>query len=188
MKLRLLIGLAALSLAQPALAAPAKKSAEERAAEAAGAAAAAGGDAERQINAIRVLDDDPEGPMLNAVIVYNPNAAEEAEDKASTGLLGGRTVLIKDNIETKDFPTTGGSLALEGNITGRDAPVVARVRAEGGVILGKTNLSEWANIRGSRSSSGWSGVGGQTRNPHALDRTPCGSSSGSGAAVAAGKD
>ena len=185
-----LMALLAVAFGQPALAAPGKphKAAREaaRAAEEAGAAAAAGGDAERQINAIRVLDDDPAGPMLNAVIVYNPNAAEEAEGKAGTGLLRGRTVLIKDNIETKDFPTTAGSLALAGSMAGRDAPVVARVRGEGGVILGKTNLSEWANIRGSRSSSGWSGVGGQTRNPHAIDRTPCGSSSGSGAAVAAG--
>ncbi|MFN3515991.1 MAG: amidase [Novosphingobium sp.] len=181
-----LVALIALGLCQPALAAPKKKSAAEHAAAIAGATAAASGDAERQIKAIQALDDDPAGPMLNAVIVYNPNAADEAAAKANTGLLGGRTVLVKDNIETKDFPTTAGSLALEGNMTGRDAPVVARVRAQGGVILGKTNLSEWANIRGSRSSSGWSAIGGQTRNPHAIDRTPCGSSSGSGAAVAAG--
>lgn len=132
------------------------------------------------------LDDAATGPRLNAVIVYNPKAALEAAAKARTGLLRGRTVLVKDNIETREFPTTAGSLALAGNVTGRDAPVVARVRTEGGVVLGKTNLSEWANIRGNRSSSGWSGVGGQTRNPHATDRTPCGSSSGSGAAVAAG--
>src|SRR5690606_16221726 len=81
---------------------------------------------------------------------------------------------------------TAGSLALAGNVTHRDAPLVARLRAAGAVILGKTNLSEWANIRSSHSISGWSAVGGQTRNPHALDRNPCGSSSGSGAAVAAG--
>jgi amidase len=138
------------------------------------------------IAAIQRLDDDPAGPQLNAVIAYNPDAAVEAGRLASTGLLKGRTVLVKDNVETREFPTTAGSLALDGNATGRDAPIVARVRTAGGVILGKTNLSEWANIRGSRSSSGWSAVGGQTKNPHAIDRSPCGSSSGSGAAVAAG--
>jgi amidase len=135
-------------------------------------------------NIIR-LDDAASGPRLNAVIVYNPKAPAEARAKAQTGLLRGRTVLIKDNIETREWPTTAGSLALADNRTGRDAPLVARLRAEGGVVLGKTNLSEWANIRGNRSSSGWSAVGGQTRNPHAIDRSPCGSSSGSGSAVAA---
>jgi amidase len=94
-------------------------------------------------------------------------------------------VLIKDNIETREMPTTAGSLALLGNNTGRDAPLVARLRDAGMIILGKTNLSEWANFRSSRSSSGWSAVGGQTRNPYALNRSPCGSSSGSAAAVAA---
>ncbi len=145
-----------------------------------------GADAKRRIAAIKALDDAPGGPRLNAVIVYDPAAADKARSKGGVGLLAGRTVLVKDNIETADFPTTAGSLALAGNATGRDAPIVARVRAAGGVILGKTNLSEWANIRGNRSSSGWSGVGGQTRNPHAIDRSPCGSSSGSGAAIAAG--
>jgi amidase len=96
-------------------------------------------------------------------------------------------ILIKDNIEAKGaLPTTAGSLALKDNITGRDAPLVARLRAAGAVIVGKTNLSEWANIRASDSISGWSAVGGQTRNPHALDRNGCGSSTGSGVAVAAG--
>ncbi|RZJ81805.1 MAG: amidase, partial [Brevundimonas sp.] len=95
-------------------------------------------------------------------------------------------ILLKDNIETADMPTTAGSLALVANAPGRDAPLVARLRAAGAVILGKTNLSEWANIRSSHSTSGWSAVGGLTRNPHALDRNTCGSSSGSGAAVAAG--
>jgi amidase len=93
---------------------------------------------------------------------------------------------VKDNIETREWPTTAGSLALADNATGRDAPLIARLRAAGGVVLGKTNLSEWANIRSTRSISGWSAVGGQTRNPWALDRNACGSSSGSGAAVAAG--
>jgi amidase len=96
-------------------------------------------------------------------------------------------VLIKDNIEAAGpLPTTAGSLALANNVTNRDAPLVARLRAAGAVILGKTNLSEWANIRSTHSISGWSAVGGQTHNPWALDRNPCGSSSGSGAAVAAG--
>ncbi|WP_309751848.1 amidase [Novosphingobium sp.] len=139
-----------------------------------------------QVQAIQSLDDDPKGPQLDAVIVYNPNAAYEAALLAHTGRLQGKTVLIKDNVETRDFPTTAGSLALANNSTGRDAPLVIRIRADGGVILGKTNLSEWANIRSPMSSSGWSGVGGQTRNPYATDRSACGSSSGSGAAVAAG--
>jgi amidase len=96
-------------------------------------------------------------------------------------------VLIKDNIESAGpLPTTAGSLALTNDITNRDAPLVARLRSAGAVILGKTNLSEWANIRSNHSISGWSAVGGQTHNPYALDRNPCGSSSGSGAAVAAG--
>ena len=94
---------------------------------------------------------------------------------------------MKDNIEVAGpLPTTAGSLALIANVTGRDAPLVARLRGAGAVILGKANLSEWANIRSSDSISGWSAVGGQTRNPFALDRNTCGSSSGSGAAVAAG--
>ncbi|HVR90804.1 MAG TPA: amidase [Novosphingobium sp.] len=131
---------------------------------------------------------DDHGPMLNAVIAINPDALRQArEAEGKFGPLAGKAVLIKDNIETADrMPTTAGSLALKDNITGRDAPLVARLRNAGVVILGKTNLSEWANIRSTRSSSGWSAVGGQTKNPHALDRTPCGSSSGSGAAVATG--
>ena len=96
-------------------------------------------------------------------------------------------ILIKDNIETAGpLPTTAGSLALANNVTGRDAPLVARLRAAGAVIVGKANLSEWANIRSSDSISGWSAVGGQMRNPYALDRNPCGSSSGSAVAVASG--
>ncbi len=131
---------------------------------------------------------DDHGPQLNAVIAVNPAALRLAQAaSAMTGPLAGKAVLVKDNIETADaMATTAGSLALKDNITGRDAPLVARIRSAGVVILGKTNLSEWANIRSSRSSSGWSAVGGQTKNPHALDRSPCGSSSGSGAAVAAG--
>lgn len=169
-----LLALAALPLSQPAHSASgANKDLPPAAA------------AMRHIAAIVRLDDSPAGPRLNAVIVYNPKAAIEARAKAQTGLLRGRTVLVKDNIETREWPTTAGSLALADNRTGRDAPLVSRLRTEGGVVLGKTNLSEWANIRGDRSSSGWSAVGGQTKNPHAIDRNPCGSSSGSGAAIAA---
>lgn len=136
----------------------------------------------------RIAAIDDSGPVLNAVIALNPEAeAQEALARKHKGPLAGRVVLIKDNIETRDpMPTTAGSLALKDNMTGRDAPLVAKLRASGVVILGKTNLSEWANIRSEHSVSGWSAVGGQTRNPHALDRSPCGSSSGSGAAIAAG--
>src|SRR5437868_13263963 len=129
-------------------------------------------------------------PQLHSVIAVDPTAIDQARrvDTARIpGALAGQPVLIKDNIETAGpLPTTAGSLALANNVTNRDAPLVARLRAAGAVILGKTNLSEWANIRSSHSISGWSAVGGQTRNPWALDRNPCGSSSGSGAAVAAG--
>jgi amidase len=123
--------------------------------------------------------------LLNSVLAIAPNLPEQALIAADRPLHG-LPVLLKDNIETADMPTTAGSLALVNNAPGRDAPLVARLRAEGAVILGKTNLSEWANIRSSNSTSGWSAVGGLTRNPHALDRNTCGSSSGSGAAVAAG--
>ena len=186
---RLLISLTlSLALAQPALAKdrkpkPKPNPAAEQSAAAANAASAA---AMRNLDAITRLDDTPGGPQLNAVIVFNPAAAAEAARLSATGRLKGRTVLVKDNVETKEWATTAGSLALKDDTTGRDAPLVARIRADGGVILGKTNLSEWANIRSNASSSGWSGVGGQTKNPHAIDRNPCGSSSGSGSAVAAG--
>ncbi|MBC7159535.1 MAG: amidase [Porphyrobacter sp.] len=151
--------------------------------EPAGASPAAA--AAAQLARIAAIDDA--GPRLYAVIATNPQAPAQALTAAAAGLpLAGRTVLVKDNIETREWPTTAGSLALADNRTGRDAPLIARLRAAGGVVLGKTNLSEWANIRSSRSSSGWSAVGGQTKNPHATDRNPCGSSSGSGAAVAAG--
>jgi amidase len=132
-------------------------------------------------------------PRLRAVIAVNPNAMAIAKaldaDRAAhkpMGPLAGIPILIKDNIESADpIPTTAGSLALKDNQNGRDAPLVARMRAAGAIILGKTNLSEWANFRSSRSLSGWSGTGGQARNPYALDRSPCGSSSGSGSAAAA---
>jgi amidase len=130
-------------------------------------------------------------PQTRAVIAVEPNALDEARaldrQRRARGPLYGMPILIKDNIETKGgLPTTAGSLALKDNITGRDAPLVARLRAAGAVIVGKTNLSEWANFRDGDSISGWSAVGGQTRNPHALDRNGCGSSTGSGVAVAAG--
>jgi amidase len=128
-------------------------------------------------------------PQLHSVIAVDPTAIDQARvvDRAHlTGPLAGQPVLIKDNIEAAGpLPTTAGSLALASNVTGRDAPLVARLRAAGAVIVGKTNLSEWANIRSNNSISGWSAVGGQVHNPWALDRNPCGSSSGSGAAIAA---
>ncbi len=134
-------------------------------------------------------------PQLKAVIAVNPDARAQAlsadslrmRGKGPFGPLFGMPILIKDNIETLDpMATTAGSLALAGNISGRDAPVIARLRAAGVVILGKANLSEWANIRSDDSLSGWSAVGGQARNPYDLARSTCGSSAGSGAAVAAG--
>lgn len=137
------------------------------------------------------LDRGPRG--LHSIIALNPNALAEAraldaERKAGhvRGPLHGVPVLIKDNIESADpIATTAGSLALKDNITGRDSPSVARLRAAGAIILGKTNLSEWANIRSTHSTSGWSAVGGLVHNPYAWDRNSCGSSSGTGAAIAA---
>jgi amidase len=129
-------------------------------------------------------------PQLHSVLAIDPTAIDQARKVDQSGIKGplaGQPVLIKDNIEAAGpLPTTAGSLALVNNVTNRDAPLVARLRAAGAIIVGKTNLSEWANIRSTHSISGWSAVGGQTHNPWALDRNPCGSSSGSGAAVAAG--
>lgn len=141
----------------------------------------------------RIDQLDRQGPQLQAIIALNPNALEQAREldreRQATGPRGplhGIPILIKDNIESADpLPTTAGSLALANNLTRRDAPIVANLRSAGAIILGKANLSEWANYRSTRSVSGWSGVGGLTKNPHVLDRTPCGSSSGSGAAAAA---
>jgi len=141
----------------------------------------------------RVDAIDRSGPTLRSVLEVNPDAAaiaaeldDERRRTGSRGPLHGIPVLLKDNVDTGDrMTTTAGSLALEGHQAPRDAFLVARLRAAGAVVLGKTNLSEWANARSTRSSSGWSSRGGQTRNPYALDRNPCGSSSGSGVAVAA---
>jgi len=137
-----------------------------------------------QVERIKAHNDGPDG--LNAVITYSYTAGFKAREMSDVGILRGRTVLVKDNIETEEFPTTAGSLALRYNFTRRDAPMIANMREAGGVVLGKANLSEWANIRSNDSTSGWSAVGGLTRNPHAIDRNSCGSSSGSGSAVAAG--
>lgn len=141
----------------------------------------------------RIEKLDRKGPELRSVLEVNPDAIRIAEEldrerkeKGARGPLHGIPVLIKDNIDTADrMMTTAGSLALEGWTPPEDAFLVKRLRAAGAVILGKTNLSEWANFRSSRSSSGWSGRGGQTRHPYALDRNPSGSSSGSAVAVAA---
>jgi amidase len=131
-------------------------------------------------------------PKIHAVIALDPTALDQARaidrSRKARGLLYGYAILLKDNIEADGpLPTTAGSMALLDNVTHRDAPLVTRLRAADAVIMGKTNLSEWANARSNASISGWSGVGGQTRNPFALDRDPCGSSSGSAAAVAAGE-
>ncbi len=142
----------------------------------------------------RIAEIDRAGPKLNSVIALSPRAITEARrldaERAAGKLRGplhGVPVLLKDNIEADiGLPTTAGSLALADNVTGRDAPIVKRLTDAGAVILGKTNLSEWANFRSTRSISGWSAVGGLVRNPYSLDRTACGSSSGSGAAIAAG--
>jgi len=141
----------------------------------------------------RINEIDKRGPRINSVIEINPDALriadaldKERKSKGARGPMHGIPILIKDNIDTADrMMTTAGSLALEGSIAARDAFVVQKLREAGAVIIGKTNLSEWANIRSSHSTSGWSGRGGQTVNPYALDRNPCGSSSGSGAAVSA---
>ncbi|MGB3454983.1 MAG: amidase [Litorimonas sp.] len=141
----------------------------------------------------RIEQVDRNGPRLQSVLSLNPDAMVQAEASdarraagEALGPLDGVPVLLKDNIETTDpIATTAGSFALIDNVTRRDSPLVAGLRAQGAVILGKTNLSQWANFRSEDSVSGWSAVGGQVRNPHMLDRSPCGSSSGSGAAIAA---
>lgn len=141
----------------------------------------------------RIKQIDREGPALNSIIELNPDAtaiAEKLDEERRKGLIRGPMhgipVLIKDNIDTADkMQTTAGSLALEGNLASSDAFIVKKLRDAGAVIMGKTNLSEWANFRSTHSISGWSSRGGQTHNPYVLDRSPCGSSSGSAVAVSA---
>jgi amidase len=141
----------------------------------------------------RIAELDGRGPMLRSISETNPDALaiasaldEERKAEGPRGPLHGIPIVLKDNIDTADkMTTTAGSLALEGSVAARDAFLVARLRAAGVVILAKTNLSEWANFRSTKSASGWSGRGGQVRNPYALDRNPCGSSSGTGTAIAA---
>jgi amidase len=136
---------------------------------------------------------DKRGPAIHSIIELNPDAMAIAEERDRErkagkvrGAMHGIPIVIKDNIDTADrMHTTAGSLALADSIAPRDAGVVKRLRESGAVILGKTNLSEWANFRSTHSTSGWSGRGGQTHNPYALDRNPCGSSSGTGAAISA---
>jgi amidase len=143
------------------------------------------------LNRIEAIDKN--GAQLNSVIEINPDAIaiavamdKEAKAGKSRGPLHGIPVLIKDNIDTADkMQTTAGSLAMVGNIATKDAFVVKKLREAGAIIIGKTNLSEWANFRSTQSSSGWSSRGGQTKNPYILDHNPCGSSAGSGAAVSA---
>lgn len=140
----------------------------------------------------RIEATDAANEHLGAIIITNPNALKEAarldaerKENKIRGMLHGIPVLLKDNIDTTDMPTTGGSYALEGSLPAEDAFIVTRLKEAGAIILGKTNLSEWANFRSVNSTSGWSGIGGQTKNPYALNRNPCGSSSGSAVAVAA---
>ena len=141
----------------------------------------------------RINEIDKKGPVINSVIEMNPDAERiadqldrERKERGPRSPLHGIPILIKDNIDTYDrMMTTAGSLALVGSKPAQDAFIVKKLRDAGAVILGKTNLSEWANFRSTKSTSGWSARGGQTKNPYALERNPCGSSSGSGAAVAA---
>ncbi|MBN1329474.1 MAG: amidase [Candidatus Heimdallarchaeota archaeon] len=141
----------------------------------------------------RIKEIDKQGPKINAIIELNPDALfiaekldEERKEKGARSLLHGIPIIIKDNIDTADkMMTTAGSLALDGHRAKKDAFIVQKIREAGGIILGKGNLSEWANFRSRRSSSGWSSRGRQSKNPYILDRSPCGSSSGSAIAVAA---
>jgi amidase len=141
----------------------------------------------------RIAEIDKRGPAINAIIELNPDALSIAESldaerkqKGPRGPMHGIPVLIKDNIDTADkMMTTAGSLALVGSKPPQDSFVAQKLRAAGAVILGKTNLSEWANMRSSHSTSGWSGRGGLTKNPYVLDRNPCGSSSGTGSGISA---
>ncbi len=140
----------------------------------------------------RIEDLDKNGPALNSVIYVNPKALEiakqldqELKDGKSRGPLHGIPVIIKDNIDTQDMPTTAGATVLRDSYPLHDSYLTKKLRDAGAVIIAKANLSEWANFRGNMSSSGWSGMLGQTKNPYVLDRNPCGSSSGSGVAASA---
>jgi amidase len=141
----------------------------------------------------RIEEIDKNGPALNSIIVINPDALQIAEEldreKAEgtiRGPLFGVPVVLKDNIDTHDkMPTTAGATVLRNSFPKADSPVARKLREAGAVIIAKSNLSEWANFRGNASTSGWSGIGGQTKNPYVLDRNPCGSSSGSGVAISA---
>jgi amidase len=141
----------------------------------------------------RIEEIDRNGPALNSIIVINPDALQiageldkEKADGKIRGPLFGVPIVLKDNIDTHDkMPTTAGATILRSSFPIADSPVAKKLREAGAVIIAKSNLSEWANFRGNSSTSGWSGVGGQTKNPYVLDRNPCGSSSGSGVAVSA---
>jgi len=141
----------------------------------------------------RINEIDKNGPALNSVIIVNPDAmqiADELDKELSAGKISGPLfgipVILKDNIDTHDkMPNTAGAVVLRNSFPKADSPVAKKLREAGAVIIAKSNLSEWANFRGMSSTSGWSGVGGQTKNPYVLDRNPCGSSSGSGVAVSA---
>jgi amidase len=193
MKWSLFVAAAALALAQPSLAA--KPVEQQTLSSLAEAIAKRETSSEEAVKAYlkRIADIDDSGPTLKAVMTLNPDALAEARqldaERAAgkiRGPLHGVPILLKDNIEVAGaMATTAGSLALIDNVTNRDAPLVARLKAAGAVILGKTNLSEWANIRSNKSTSGWSAMGGLVRNPHSLAHNSCGSSSGSGAAMAA---
>ncbi len=142
--------------------------------------------AEQLEKSLKLIDEKDD--EYRAVIAISPSAQDEAAaiDQSGGGLLKGMPILVKDNIDMLGLPTTAGSLALLENYPSKDAPSIAQLKQAGGLILGKTNLSEWANFRSEKSSSGWSAVGGQTRNAIDVSRSPCGSSSGSGVAVALG--
>lgn len=140
----------------------------------------------------RIETLDKQGPQINSIIYINPEAInlakqldQELAAGKSRGPLHGIPVILKDNIDTQDMPTTAGATVLKGSIPPADSKITQKLREAGAIIIAKSNLSEWANFRGNMSSSGWSGVGGQTKNPYVLDRNPCGSSSGSGASIAA---
>jgi amidase len=140
----------------------------------------------------RIAAIDAAGPKLQSIIALDPHALDEAkhsDERRATGArlgpLEGIPILVKDNIETQGVATTAGSSALRDNVAKTDAPLIARLRGAGAIVLGKTNLSEWANFRSTASISGWSAMGGLVKNPYALDRSACGSSSGTGAAIAA---